>query len=219
MLTVVEEFLLLTIKDEGGSFVDMAPEVQDAGFAGAAIMELALRERIDSDLHAIRIINKAPTGEKAVDLILSRMVDPAFDFAADKLIGQLVTSGEAVREAALDRLCERKILTKTEGRILWFLKTRRYPVVDGREIREAKLRLLEILLGDELPSPHDVCLMSLADTCGIINQIVPRSEMKRAGERLAALGKMDLIGQNVKKYIAIFQEEMAIAIAQHSHGL
>lgn len=219
MLTVVEEFLLLTIKDEGGSFVDMPPEVQDAGFAGAAIMELALRDRIDSDLSSLRLIDKTPTGEKSVDIVLAKIAEPGFDLNADKLISQLVSLGEQVRELALDRLCERKILTKTEGRILWLLKTRRYPVVDGKELREAKLRLLEILLGDQLPSPHDVCLMSLAETCGIISQIVPKSELKRASERLAQLGQMDLIGQNVKKYITIFQEEMAIAIAQHSHGL
>ena len=68
---------------------------------------------------------------------------------------------------------DKKILVETEGRLLWFLKTRRYPAVDGKEIREVKLRLLEVLLRDGLPDPRDVCLMSLAETCGIIRQIVP----------------------------------------------
>lgn len=211
MLTVPEEFLLLTIKDEEGGFVDIPREAVSAGFIGAAIMELALQNRIDSDLDRIWVVDKTPTGEKAVDLVLEKISAPNFSLEAAKLIDQLVIYGNEVRELALDRLCERKILTKSEGRILWFLKARRYPVTDGKEIREVKLRLLEVLLRDELPDPRDVCLMSLAETCGIIRQIVPASELKRASERLSQLAKMDLIGQNVTRYITIFQEAVAYA--------
>lgn len=211
MLTVPEEFLLLTIKDEDGGFVDIPREAVSAGFIGAAIMELALQNRIDSDLDRIWVVDKTPTGEKAVDLVLEKISAPNFSLEAAKLIDQLVIYGNEVRELALDRLCERKILTKSEGRILWFLKARRYPVTDGKEIREVKLRLLEVLLRDELPDPRDVCLMSLAETCGIIRQIVPASELKRASERLSQLAKMDLIGQNVTRYITIFQEAVAYA--------
>jgi hypothetical protein len=211
MLTVPEEFLLLTIKDEEGGFVDIPREAVSAGFIGAAIMELALQNRIDSDLDRIWVVDKTPTGEKAVDLVLEKISAPNFSLEAAKLIDQLVIYGNEVRELSLDRLCERKILTKSEGRILWFLKARRYPVTDGKEIREVKLRLLEVLLRDELPDPRDVCLMSLAETCGIIRQIVPASELKRASERLSQLAKMDLIGQNVTRYITIFQEAVAYA--------
>ncbi|KAB7741119.1 hypothetical protein F2P47_05040 [Parvibaculum sedimenti] len=211
MLTVPEEFLLLTVKDEDGGFVDIPHEAVSAGFIGAAIMELALENRIDSDLDRIWIVDKTPTGEACVDLILSQVAAPDFDLSAAKLIDQLVFYGTQVREMALERLCEKKILAKEEGRILWFLKARRYPVVDGKEIREVKIRLLEILLRDELPDPRDVCLLSLADTCGIIRQIVPASELHRAQERIATLAKMDLIGQNVTRYINIFQEAVAYA--------
>lgn len=211
MLTIPEEFLLLTIKDEDGGFVDIPREAVSAGFIGAAIMELALQNRIDSDLDRIWIVDKKPVGEACIDIILEKLAAPGFELQAARLIDQLVGYGNQVRELALKRLCERNILTETEGRVLWFLKARRYPVTDGKEIREVKLRLLEVLLKDELPDPRDVCLMSLADTCGIIRQIVPASELKRAGERLSKLAKMDLIGQNVTRYIQIFQEALAYA--------
>ena len=211
MLTVPEEFLLLSIKDEEGGFVDIPREAVSAGFIGAAIMELALENRIDSDLDRIWIVDKTPTGDKAADLVLGKISTPGFELEAAKLIDQLVVYGNEVRELALDHLCELNILTRSEGRILWFLKARRYPVIDGKEIREVKLRLLEVLLRDELPDPRDVCLLSLAETCGVVRQIVPASELKRASERLAQLAKMDLIGQNVTRYITIFQEAVAYA--------
>jgi hypothetical protein len=215
MLTVPEEFLLLTLKDEDGGFIDIPLEYQRAGFLGAAIMELALQERLDSDLDRVWVVNNAPTGDAALDPVLSRLAAPGFDSNADNLINQLIELGDPVRSQALARLCEKKILVETEGRLLWFLKTRRYPPIDGKEIREVKLRLLEVLLRDALPGPRDVCLMSLAETCGIIRQIVPPSELKVARERIAKFSKMELIGQNVNHYIELFERAMAMATPAH----
>jgi hypothetical protein len=215
MLTVPEEFLLLTLKDEDGGFIDIPLEYQRAGFLGAAIMELALQERLDSDLDRVWVVNNAPTGDAALDPVLSRLAATGFDSNADNLINQLIELGDPVRSQALARLCEKKILVETEGRLLWFLKTRRYPPIDGKEIREVKLRLLEVLLRDALPGPRDVCLMSLAETCGIIRQIVPPSELKVARERIAKFSKMELIGQNVNRYIELFERAMAMATPAH----
>lgn len=224
MLTVPEEFLLLTLKDEDGGFVDIPLEYQRAGFVGAAIMELGLQGRLDSDLDRVWVVNKSQkkvvfdaneTGDASLDPVLARLASPDFDSNADNLINQLIDLGDTVRAHALARLCEKKILVETEGRLLWFLKTRRYPAVDGKEIREVKLRLLEVLLRDALPDPRDVCLMSLAETCGIISQIVPASELKVARERISKLSKMELIGQSVKHYIELFERAMAMATPAH----
>jgi len=178
-------------------------------------MELALQERLDSDLDRVWVVNNAPTGDASLDPVLSRLAAPGFDSNADNLINQLIELGDPVRSQALARLCEKKILVETEGRLLWFLKTRRYPPIDGKEIREVKLRLLEVLLRDALPGPRDVCLMSLAETCGIIRQIVPPSELKVARERIAKFSKMELIGQNVNRYIELFERAMAMATPAH----
>lgn len=215
MLTVCEEFLLLTLKDEDGGFVDIPLEYQRAGFLGAAIMELGLEGRLDSDLNRVWVVDKTPTGNTALDQVLAQLSAPDFDSHAEKLISQLIGLGDQVRAESLKRLCDKKILVETEGRLLWFLKTRRYPAIDGKEIREVKLRLLEVLLRDGLPDPRDVCLMSLAETCGIIRQIVPASELKVAREKIAQFSKMELIGQNVSHYIEIF--ERAMAVAAHAH--
>lgn len=215
MLTVPEEFLLLTLKDEDGGFVDIPLEYQRAGFLGAAIMELGLEGRLDSDLSRVWVVDKTPTGDQSLDPVLSRLSAPEFDSSADNLINQMIDLGDTVRSNALARLCEKNILVETEGRLLWFLKTRRYPAIDGKEIREVKLRLLEVLLRDALPDPRDVCLMSLAETCGIIRQIVPASELKVAREKIARYAKMELIGQNVNHYIEIFERAMAMATPAH----
>jgi hypothetical protein len=206
VLTIPEEFLLLMTKDDDNGFIDLARAVETAVFIGAAVMELALQDRIDGDLKRVWVVNQEPTGERCVDLVLAVMANPDFDTTSDRLVDQLVGYGRQVRELALERLCERSILKREEGRILWFLKARRYPVIDGKEIREAKLRLLGILLRDELPSPRDVCLLSLADSCDIIRELVPPFDGKRASERVAAIAKMDLIGHSTANYIRILRQ-------------
>jgi len=215
MLTVPEEFLLLTLKDEDGGFVDIPLEYQRAGFVGAAIMELAMENRLDSDLSRVWVTDKTPTGNSSLDPVLAKLASPDFDSNAENLVNQLIELGDGVRSEALKRLCEKNVLVETEGRLLWFLKTRRYPAIDGKEIREVKLRLLEVLLRDALPGPRDVCLMSLAETCGIIRQIVPASELKVAREKIAKYARMELIGQNVNHYIELFERAMAMATPAH----
>ncbi len=205
MLTIPEEFLLLTVADDDGGFVEMSPEAVAAGFIGAAIMELALRNRIDSDLDQIWVHDRAPVGEACVDVVLERLSSPDFDLDAERLIEQLLTEGERVRANALERVCERGILHETEGRFLWFRRARRYPVTDGREIREVKLRLLDVLLQNGIPDPRDICLMSLADSCGLFHQIIPEESFAAVEARFAALARMELIGLNVSRYIQIFR--------------
>jgi golgi phosphoprotein 3 len=175
-------------------------------------MELGLQGRLDSDLDRVWVVDKTPTGDLALDLVLSSLSSPQFNGNADLVLSQLIELGAQVRSEALRELCEKKILVETEGRVLWFLKTRRYPVIDGKEIREVKLRLLDVLLRDGLPGPRDVCLMSLAETCGIIEQIVPQSELIIARERIAKFAKMELIGQNVNNYIDMFDRAMAASV-------
>jgi hypothetical protein len=212
MLTVPEEFLLLTLKDNGGAFIDLPAETRRAGFVGAALMELALQDRLDCDPTQVWVVNATPTGSEGLDRVLARLSAPDFIGHSEHLIERMTDMGDAFRDASLKRLCERGVLVAAEGRVLWFLKTRRYPVIDGREIREVKSRLVEVLLHDNLPDPRDVCLMSLAETCGIIGQIVPEFDLTLARERIAKLARMELIGQNVRRYLQIFQRAMIMAI-------
>ena len=57
-------------------------------------------------------------------------------------------------QLALDRLQARGVIEVREARFLWVLKSRKYPVIEGRELQEAKLRITAVLLGDAIPSPQ-----------------------------------------------------------------
>ena len=68
-----EELLLLTLEDSGGEF-DSVPEIYlNCGMAGAALMDLSLRGRLDSDLSGVFVVDAGPTGDATLDLVL-RMI-------------------------------------------------------------------------------------------------------------------------------------------------
>ena len=70
-------------------------------------------------------------------------------------------------------------------------------VIDNRELKEVKLRILEILLSDEIPDPVDVVLICLANACSLFPSILSPKDLAPAWERIQQVAKMDLIGQKM----------------------
>jgi hypothetical protein len=117
-------------------------------------------------------------------------------------------SGEIVR-LALGSLAQRGILTQQESRFLWVLKSRRYPLIDGAEQKEAKLRILSTLLGDDLPTPHDTVLLGLARVGGVLEGFLSTAEIARLDDRIEQIGGIDLIAKGVEAALRDEQEQIA----------
>ena len=84
-------------------------------------------------------------------------------------------------------------------------------MVDGKAEREVKLRIMGVLLSDEIPDPRDVVIICLADVCGLFRQMLSKRELDQASARIEQVRKLDLIGQAVSQ--AIHDIEISIASA------
>ncbi|HYH20211.1 MAG TPA: anti-sigma factor antagonist [Azospirillum sp.] len=206
--TLLEEVVLLGIDEETGVPRPTARSVLDLVVAGAALMELALLGRVDSDLETTSVTDATPTGEPLLDGVLATLAASGPGATADR-VSEIAAYGAELREKALDRLVARGILRCQEGRILWIFRDRRYPVVDGRERREVRARLRDLLLGTDIPDARDVVLVCLVDACGLFGAVLNDEEFTRAKPRIAQIRRMDLIGQEVER--SIVQIEAAIA--------
>jgi golgi phosphoprotein 3 len=202
VLGFVEEIVLLQIDDRQGSFVDLPQSAADVVIAGAALMELALANRIDSDLDRLAVVDPTPTGDDILDDVVARLsaADDALTSAA--AIALVTLDARKFQERALQRLVAKGVLRQAEGRWLWVFHTRRYPVIDDREQREVKTRLRQILLTDEIPDPRDVVLICLIDACGLLGLVLTPDEIARTGPRVEMLARLDLIGQAVTRAVA-----------------
>ncbi len=210
MLTFTEEILLL-VGDEEGMFLPIDKHAFECALAGAALMDLAFANRIDTDLSALVVTDATPTGNAMLDRILAKIAAQPEPTDAKTWIRALSTH-EAVtlRERSLASLAARGILEKREERFLWAMRSVRYPTL-GDEAERGIIARIEAVLSDEIPVPRDVALLSLVDACQILPELFPDREIEERAPRIRQLRKMDLIGREVAGSIADVQRTIVRA--------
>ena len=216
-LTFVEEILLLLLDDESGAMKRVAPNVMELLVAGAILMDLALRGRLDCDLQRLVVVDSTPVGEEILDDPLAEIAEAADEADARTWVVRLSARSKQVQEAALARLVERGILRVEDRSFLWVFGSRRYPMIDDREEREVKLRILDVLLSDRIPAPRDVALICLADASNAFQVILSPQELRHAAARIELVRGFDLIGQAMGRAIQKSVQDIAAATATAHH--
>ncbi len=196
MLTLVEETLLLALDDESGNFHPLPEYSLPLALGGAVLMDLALQDKLDSDLQGMMVVDTTPVGDDILDPVLEQLRGIETRLQPRTWLMRLARTG-FIKEHALARLVGRGILRREEKRVLWVFGSRRYPVIDDREEREAKLRILEVLLRGEIPDPRTVVLICLADACSLFPWILSRQDLPAVSDRIHQVTKMDLIGRKM----------------------
>ena len=213
MLRFAEELLLLLLSDEG-KFAAVPDLALDYALAGGVLMDLALENRIDTDLEKLVLVDATPVGDSLLDETLAdiaAMEESAPRFWVERTVGR----GAEIRAHALSRLIDGGILESREARFLWLFRTQRYPVVDRSAKNEVKLRIMGVLFSDEIPDPRDVVIICLADTCGIFRELLSKREVSQASARIAQVRQLDLIGQAVSG--ALRDIEVSLQAAMHPY--
>ena len=212
MLTFPEEIVLLSLDDKSGKFVDLPPLAMDQALAGAALLELAFQNRIDTDLTHLTLVNAKPTGEGMLDPLLERIVEAKDKKDAKYWVGVFSAEGEKLREKTLDRLVQRRIIKREEKRFLWVIPGRRYPMVNNQEEQEVRKRIQSVIAEGEVPGPRDVVLISLSSACQLLRSVFSDADLLKYSARIAEVSKMDLIGRAVSKSVAEVQEAVMRAV-------
>ena len=207
MLTIAEEILLLVLDEDTGKLQAGLPvhSLRNA-VSGALLMELALNDRIDTDLRQLVVVNPAPLGEPVLDHALARIAEDGRSRPAGHWVGVFAEEYDTVQPQLLERLVTRGIVAWREERLLWVIDTQRYPVVDGRPLREIKRRIMDVLLSDVIPDPRDVVIICLADACALWQRLIHPRELAGLEPRIAHIVKLDLIGRSVARTIRELQD-------------
>ncbi len=201
MLTLTEEILLL-LGDEEGAFLPVQKHAFECALAGAVLLDLAFKYRIDTDLQALVVTDPTPTGNGMLDRILAKIAARTETTDTQTWI-RVLSAGDAVkvREQALTSLVERGILKRQQEGSLWAFRSFRYPALDRGAERAIKSRL-ERALADSIPEPRDIALICLVDACQIFADLFPDRDIEETASRIEQLRRMDLIGREVAGTIA-----------------
>ena len=212
MLSIAEEVMLLLLEDEEGRFVHVPELSIRCVLSGAVLMELALKDKIDTDLERVFVTDPKPLGDDLLDPTLQCIVESEEPRDARYWVEYCARDAENVRRHALQRLCDSGILEKEDDRFLWVFQSRRYPIKDGQVEREVRHRVMAILFSDEIPDPHDIVLIGLVDACGIFKLLLSETEHKRVQGRIAQVRQMDLIGRAVTNSVREIEASLALAL-------
>jgi hypothetical protein len=167
MLTFVEEILLLMLDDQDGRLVDLPRSAMNGVIARAVLMDLAMHDRIDSDLQELRVVDKTPTGDPLLDSTLASLSGTQEGRNSSAWVEEVARDADDLREKALARLVTRGILRKEEGRFLWVFHTRRIRSSTTGAAR-SEGPPARTGFGTEIPDPRDVvwCASSRPRGCG-----------------------------------------------------
>lgn len=212
MLTLAEDIILLLLDDDTGKLASIDLMTLNYAMAGAVLMDLALRNKIDNDLESLIVADSTPTGLQMLDTYLDKISSENKENNTRYWLTELSNYGEDIVDSALNMLVEKKILKTEEKKILWVIRTRVYPMIDDKEEKEVKRRIIDLLMSDEIPTPQDVVLVSLMDTCSLFTMILSSKEVEKLSSRIEQIRKLDLIGQEVTKVLERLRSDIAEAM-------
>lgn len=212
-ITLAEEVLLLLLDEKKGTLIQVPQLTLHFVLAGAILMELAIRNKVDSDIDSFYIIDRDPTGEPVLDGIMTKIDSYAPNQDLKYWINAIADHGSEILESSINRLIERGILGRTEKRILWLVKTESYPTIDQSVERESKRRVLNLLYSDEIPDQEDIVLVCLLDASNMLRTLIGQAELTRLRPRIEQIVRLDLIGQATTKLIREIQVALVAAHA------
>ena len=204
-ITLVEEILLLLLHEEKGTLRPVPNYTLHIALAGAVLMELAINNRVDCGLDSFTVMDNNPIGDPILDRYLQQVSATDAQKEVKYWLNHIADDGEELVKLGFDRLVERKILGETEKRLLWVVKTKIYPTLDGSVEHNAKLRLMNLLYSDDLPDPRDVVMFNLLDSCDMFRVLLPVPEVTRLQSKIRTLSQLDLIGLETSKLIREIQ--------------
>jgi cytochrome P450 len=195
-----EEVLFLLLDTKTGTLMPVAPWAFACAMSGATLMDLSILGCIDTDTDQLILLNTTPTGDTLLDTALTEIGGVGATRSTRYWLDRFIERAEEIKEASLEALIDRGILLSHDG----FLEFARpaapadaEPTTGYSTEREVRLRIIRCLTGDDIPSPRDAMLISLADACGILSKIFAPSEIEVMRPRIDLVSRMDMIGRSV----------------------
>lgn len=204
-LTLPQELVLMLLNEETGYFRQVVGWDLNCAIIGAVLGELSLRSRIDTDLDSLQLLDATKTGNPVLDPILEKIAEEPTEHNAEYWIERLVFRAPAIIEQIMNRLVDLKILDYHDGEF-WTLSRTMWHTELYDETHEAtaaefvKTRVSREIFDNEIPSPRDVIIIALLNTCDVLRFIFQLEE--ESEERIKTICRMELIGRSIANAVA-----------------
>lgn len=215
MLTLPEQLLLLALHDQKGTILSSASISIEYGLAGAVIMELALRGKVQMRAKKLVVVDSAATGDDVLDRVLGQMKEAGKDRDAAYWINRL-PSKIKIKPAMLERLVQQRILNMEEQKILGLFGSPHYPTRNPQEEKKLREQIRQTVLCRYPTEAKLVALVGLVQACGLTNEIFSKEERKEADRRIKEIMQHDPVAKAVADTVIGIQAALATVIFNSS---
>ena len=196
-LGLLDEFMLMLLNEQSGYFHQIPGREMNCTVIGAALAELSLLSRIDTDMESLLILDPTETGSPSLDPILKEIVDEPVQHNAQYWIEKLIHHAELITDLTLENLVNLGILKHHDGDFWTLASAKSYASDSDNETagQFIRTRIGKVIFSDDIPDPQDIIIICLIETCDIFRFIFELDE--KAEERIKLICKMDLIGRSI----------------------
>ena len=185
MLHCAEELLLFLLDEQSGTLLPVTPRTERLALAGAVLMELQLRDRIDTDLDTLMLTDPTPLGDDLLDPTLADIAAAEEEHDAVYWLERSAARGREIRGRAIAKLVGRGILLEPDDDGFLSLApevahARRYPSTNGTTQEHVRLRVMRVLFSDDIPDPADIVIITLIDACAVWRKVLSVEELAKA---------------------------------------
>jgi len=212
-LSLAEELLLLSLRDDKGTVLCSASVGLPFGLAAAVLMELAIKEKIRIEGKKLVAAPAGDTGDAILDECLNLIRAATKPKTVQSWISRL-GGRKSIQRSYLDRLVQKRVLRREERRILWVFPADRYPTSNPLEELEVRRRLRQTAFTATAPNARTRFLVSLVRACDLIGEVfTDRDERKKAKKRFAELVKEEAFGKAAADQVAAVMGAVVAACA------
>lgn len=214
MLSFAEEIYLLALDDMTGQTVLAGGQIAlNQALVAGVLGELSFMRRLDADLEALIVLDASPTGNPILDTVLTPLRTAGLGpRPLRRCLDDLYRTASTIETLTREELVRKQVIKSVAGRVFWVIPSRRYPVIDNRELIDVERRLRAIVTDPEMiPDPRDTVLVSLVTACGLFPEILSPRELRRSQERIHQLSRLDLVGGSLIDHLNSLNLAMATA--------
>ncbi len=167
-----EELILMLLNEENSCFHQVPGWYLNCAFVGAALAELSLTSRIDTDMESLFLLNPTETGNHALDSILKEIAEEPVQRNAQYWIERLAPHAESIIDLTMDRLVDLNIVERHEGEFYTMARSTGWMEIfgdsqEGSRIQFVKTRISNAIFNNEIPEPRDIIIICLVNTCDV----------------------------------------------------
>lgn len=212
-LNLLEEYVLLALDDDKGQFV-IDSTALNYGFAGAVLLELALREKIEIQNDQLNFCDDTYESEIALNKMIDLLKEKQ-DCAVEDCIKFLAKRADDIKEDTLQHLINKEILKKSEKKIFWLIPNKKYPTTNATPENKVRKRLDDVLNDEMRTTVHDIMLLSLIQATDLVREAFREADdYEKIKDRIDEVTQDLKISKTVNQGMREIQAAIMMAVAR-----